>query len=103
VAEAAEATTRQTGVTFAIGQDVSPLDFIARRGDIQEFVPRPSQDNVNSADVHDVLLEKNIREYDVSPFEGGQRKKKKYKQTRTRQKKQHRRRRRRHSTRKHKK
>jgi hypothetical protein len=48
-------------------------------------------------------LNDSFEKYDMSDFEGGQRKKKKYKQTQTRQKKQHRRRHRRRSTRKYKK
>ena len=124
-----------------------PLDRVARRGNIQPFVPRRSfQDYVNSADApnvqpfvppmtlqdyenaekekadslefqarrnyrndearrkyHNDLLEGSLQNYDMSDFQGGQRKKKKYTQTRTRQKKQHRRRNRRHSTRKYRK
>jgi hypothetical protein len=44
----------QRGVTFTIGQD-GPLDLVARRGNVQPFVPRMSfQDYVNSANAQNV-------------------------------------------------
>jgi hypothetical protein len=70
------------------------LEFQARRNSRNDEARRK---------YHNDLLEGSLQNYDMSDFQGGQRKKKKYTQTRTRQKKQHRRRNRRHSTRKYRK
>jgi len=80
------------------------LEFLARRNSRNdEALANSLNDDFLEARRVRNRLEDSLKNYDMSNFQGGQRKKKKYKQTQTRQKKQHRRRHRRRSTRKYKK
>jgi hypothetical protein len=79
------------------------LEFKARLNFRDEALANSLNDNLLENRHHRDRLEDSFEKYDMSDFEGGQRKKRKYKQTQTRQKKQHRRRHRRRSTRKYKK
>ena len=107
VAEAARYATLVPAQEF-VPYEERKADYFKRakeEADSLEFISGRNYRNDEAALRYrnDVVLEDSLKKYDISDFQGGQRKKKKYTQTQTRQKKQHRRRRRRHSTRKHKK
>ena len=107
VAEAAKYATLVPAQEF-VPYEERKADYFKRakeEADSLEFISGRNYRNDEAALRYrnDVVLEDSLKKYDISDFQGGQRKKKKYTQTQTRQKKQHRRRRRRHSTRKHKK